>query len=290
MSGEDITSRAPRPSRRRGGRLRLKIDEQVLMDGPISGPWLRMIETMMDTRAMQEGLLAAREGSVRSLLVEPGSITGPVQADAESSQDVAISITQIDEAGWQRLIEAMACEAVWAAKLLEGVVPDGLEDMFRGCGTPLVPIREQVQATVQTPGRRTGWRIAALAWIAAERMHRDPLVILMIRGLSCEVLVERIGNHRALRATGESVAHPPILLDSALSAGPPLAECLDTWWRPHGQVPSVDREPHVRHALLRRLGPSTMEGRFPLSGLLATIYDDAAAEAANILDSPLQGE
>jgi uncharacterized Zn finger protein len=249
-----------------------------------------MIETMMDTRAMQEGLLAAREGSVRSLLVEPGSITGPVQADAESSQDVAISITQIDEAGWQRLIEAMACEAVWAAKLLEGVVPDGLEDMFRGCGTPLVPIREQVQATVQTPGRRTGWRIAALAWIAAERMHRDPLVILMIRGLSCEVLVERIGNHRALRATGESVAHPPILLDSALSAGPPLAECLDTWWRPHGQVPSVDREPHVRHALLRRLGPSTMEGRFPLSGLLATIYDDAAAEAANILDSPLQGE
>jgi hypothetical protein len=33
-----------------------------------------------------------------------------------------------------------------------------------------------------------------------------------------------------------------------------------------------------------------MDGRFPLSGLLATIYDDAAAEAANILDSPLQGD
>jgi uncharacterized Zn finger protein len=290
MSSADITSRAPRPSRRRGGRLRLKIDEQVLMDGPITGPWLRLIETLVDTRAMQEGLLAAREGSVRSLVVEPGSITGPVQADAESSRDVVISITQIDEAGWQRLIEAMACEAVWAAKLLEGVVPDGLEDMFHGCGMPLVPSRDQVQTTVQDAGRRSGWRIAALAWIAAERLHRDPLAILMIRGLACDVLVERIGNHRALRATGESVAHPPILLDPVLAAGPPLAECLDTWWRPHGHVPSVEREPHVRHALLRRLGPSTLEGRFPLSGLLATIYDDVAAEASNILDSPLQGE
>jgi uncharacterized Zn finger protein len=239
---------------------------------------------------MQEGLLAAREGSVRSIQVEAGRITGPVQADAEASKDVTIAIAKIDQAGWQRLIEAMAGEAVWAAKLLEGVVPDGLDAMFRGCGTPLVPAREQIETTVQDVGRREGWRVASLAWIAAERLHRDPLAILMIRGLACDVLVERIGNHRALRATGESVAHPPILLDATVAAGPPLAECLDTWWRPHGHVPSVEREPHVRHALLRRLGPSTLEGRFPLSGLLATIYDEAAAEAASLLDSPLQGE
>jgi hypothetical protein len=41
--------------------------------------------------------------------------------------------------------------------------------------------------------------------------------------------------------------------------------------------------------LLRRLGPSTLEGQFPLAGLLATIYDEAAAEAARILDAPLNG-
>ncbi|MDP7574694.1 MAG: hypothetical protein QF723_06245, partial [Phycisphaerales bacterium] len=64
---------------------------------------------------------------------------------------------------------------------------------------------------------------------------------------------------------------------------------LDTWWRPHGRLPDVPSEPHVSHALLRRLGPSTLGGQFPLAGLLATIYDEAAAEAARILDAPLNG-
>ncbi|MBT7351022.1 MAG: hypothetical protein HN811_01025, partial [Phycisphaerae bacterium] len=49
----------------------------------------------------------------------------------------------------------------------------------------------------------------------------------------------------------------------------------------------VPLEKHVSHALLRRLGPSTLDGQFPLSGLLATIYDEAASEAVRILDAPL---
>jgi len=246
-----------------------------------------VIEAMVGQQPMQEGLLAARDGAVRTLAVECGRIAGPVQADGEPPRDVVITLEPIDDAGWKRLIEAMACEAVWAAKLLEGGVPEGLENLFAGCGTPVIPDASCIKATVKDAGRRDGWRIASLAWITAERLHRDPLAILMIRGMPSETLVERIGNHRALRATGESVAHPPVAIDTDLATGPPLADCLETWWRPHAHVDPVDREPHVRHALLRRLGPSTLGGKFPLSGLLATIYDEAAGEAAAMLDAPL---
>ncbi|MDP7030570.1 MAG: hypothetical protein QF733_10170 [Phycisphaerales bacterium] len=290
MSRVDVSSRAPRPSRRRGGRLKLKVDEQVLLDGRFTGDWLAVIESIVGQQSMQEGLLAARDGAVRTLNVERGCIAGPVQADGEPPRDVAMVLKQIDESGWKRLIEAMACEAVWAAKLLEGAVPEGLEDLFRGCGTPVIPEASDIEATVKDAGRRDGWRIASLAWIAAERMHRDPLAILMVRGMPSETLVERIGHHRALRSTEESVAHPPVIIDTDLATGPLLADSMETWWRPHAHVDRVDREPHVRHALLRRLGPSTLGGKFPLSGLLATIYDEAAAEAARLLDAPLGDE
>jgi len=258
-----------------------------LQGGPVSAPWLQVIEGLVGERSMHEGHLAAKEGAVRSLSVEAGVVRGPVQADAEASLAVSIQVPAIDEAGWQRVIDAMACEAIWSARLLEGTLPPGADDLFGGCGTSLLPQQQEVQTHVDRGGRRDGWRVAALAWIAAERFWRDPLAILMVRGLKAEVLVERVGHRRALRTQGETTAHPPVMVDPALAAGPPLGECMDTWWRPHGHLSELEREPHAHHALLRRLGPSTLDGKFPLSGLLATIYDEAASEAARLLDAPL---
>lgn len=287
MSRADLSSKAPRPSRRRGGRVRLKVEEQQLRDAPVSKVWLSTIESIVGPKSMHDGLLAAQDGAVRSLRVECGEITGPVQADAETSLPVRIELPTIDEVGWQRLIEAMACEAIWAAKLLEGEIPTGLGDLFRGCGTPLLPDSEHIRTEVERGGRRDAWRIAALGWIASERFYRDPLAILAVRGLPCGDLVERISHHRALRTQGETVAHPPVVLDPAVAAGPALVDCLETWWRPHSHVHELERASHAPHALLRRLGPSTLEGRFPLNGLLATIYDEVAVEAAKLLDEPL---
>ena len=287
MSRGEVTSKAPRPSRRRGGRIRLKAEEADLRQGPMSSIWLSLVESIVGSRAMEDGLLAAKDGAVRSLLVECGAIRGPVQADAEAARAVSIVVPVIDETGWSRLIDAMSREARWAAKLLEGEVPDEFGALFQGCGTPLLPTADSIQTEVESGGRRDGWRVAALSWIAAERLWRDPLALLMLRGMTSDTLVERIGHRRAWRADGEMTAHPPVDLPSEIASGPPLNECLETWWRPRGQWHQAETEPYAHHALLRRLGPSTLGGQFPLSGLLATIYDEAAAEAARLIDAPL---
>ena len=41
---------------------------------------------------------------------------------------------------------------------------------------------------------------------------------------------------------------------------------------------------HAPHALLRRLGPSPLRGRFPLVGLLASVYDTVAQRALSLRD------
>ena len=62
---------------------------------------------------------------------------------------------------------------------------------------------------------------------------------------------------------------------------------LADFWRPgaslqdfrNGTLPD-----HIPHALLRRLGASPLEGRFPITGLLASIYDTVSEEARKIIE------
>ena len=77
-------------------------------------------------------------------------------------------------------------------------------------------------------------------------------------------------------------------------AGPmrSLGSRLEEFWRPGPSLETLRRESlkkHVPHALLRRLGSSPLEGRFPITGLLASIYDtvqEKAVEMREAAESP----
>jgi hypothetical protein len=64
---------------------------------------------------------------------------------------------------------------------------------------------------------------------------------------------------------------------------PPLEQCIADFWRPTAALEDAESAPtaeHVPHALLRRMGPSPMGGKFPMVGLLASIYDSIRARTA----------
>lgn len=278
-------ARAPRPSRRRGRRLRLKIDEAVLREGLLSGPWLETVAALLGEEAMADGQIAARDGAVRSLNFSSGRISGPVEADGEAPRNMAFTMPTIHDAGWNAIVTDMAGEALYTARLLEGKLPPGLSLLFRRRGLALVPPKEDGLA-VDADKRvvKQLWRPAALAWLIAERLHGRPLEMLAVRGLSVEALLERLRHHRTLRNAEGSEAHPMAQLDAAMMSGPPLTAAASEFWRSEHHLPDIPREAHPEHALLRRLGGSSLGGKFPLCGLLATIYDEIAQEAQAIQD------
>ena len=49
-----------------------------------------------------------------------------------------------------------------------------------------------------------------------------------------------------------------------------------------------ETEPFAPHALLRRLGQSPLQGKFPLVGLLASIYDSMAARGRELRDRDVE--
>ena len=278
-------ARAPRPSRRRGRRLRLKADEAALRAHPVAGAWLETVTALLGEAAMADGHVAAREGAVRSLDFKDGRVSGPVEADSEAPRNVAITLDAIDDAGWNTLVTDMAAEALYTARLLEGEMPEDLGTLFERRGMALVPGNgETLALDCDKRVMKQHWRPAALAWIAAERLATKPLEWLVVRGLAVDALLERLRHHRTLRHSEGTEAHPMAQLDPALVKGTPLTAAASEFWRCDHPMHDVSREVHPNKALLRRLGGSSLGGKFPLCGLLATIYEEIAEEASTLQD------
>ena len=108
-----------------------------------------------------------------------------------------------------------------------------------------------------------------------------PLHYFELRGTDKDDLLVKLRQARTLEAKGEARAHASVREDH-LPILPPLEDCLEDFWRSPHSLKDADRAPmptHLPHTLLRRLGISPMNGKFPMVGLLETIYDDVSVAA-----------
>ena len=160
----------------------------------------------------------------------------------------------------------------------------------------------------------------AAAWtLVMERIDIDPLLSFTLRGLDGQRLLERLQEARAIATRGVSKAHSTPPVAETAPALPPVERCLQDFWKPGRRLIELDElhpEEHVPHALLRRLGPSPFQAnanraahiqaapakgmpaapppaansgqltsKFPLVGLLASIYDSIAQASKSLRDA-----
>ena len=114
--------------------------------------------------------------------------------------------------------------------------------------------------------------------MTAQRLLASPLLYFQIRGTDKDDLLLKLRQARTLDAKGEARAHANIREDE-MPVLVPLEDCLEDFWKSSHSLIEVNRAPmpaHLPHALLRRLGVSPMDGRFPMVGLLETIFDDVS--------------
>ena len=121
-----------------------------------------------------------------------------------------------------------------------------------------------------------------------ERLEEYPELALELRGRSGERFRSDLQEVRMLATRGVNQAHtnPGVLQLAAPMRS--IESRLGEFWRPGMSLEtsrSGSMPKHVPHALLRRLGSSPLEGRFPITGLLASIYDTGAEEARHIRDA-----
>lgn len=269
--------------------LRLSSKEGPTARSPLALRWMQLIEAHVQPEQAQQGLEYARAGQIVSLQTLAGEIDAHVQGSAPRPYVTRIKVPAFTETQWQTLIEAMAGEAIYVAKLLANELPPGMDELFSQRNAALLPatgvIASSCTCSAGEAGNGACKHVAAAAHLFADYLSDRPLLIFTLLGLPAERLIEQLRQARLLHAHGVASAHGEAVIPAAHVAAPPLESLIEDFWRGGVFAGDADDAPipvpnqPVRHALLRRLGPSPLKGRFPLVGLLASIYD-AVSEAA----------
>jgi uncharacterized Zn finger protein len=207
----------------------------------------------------------------------PGGVAAKVQGSRLTPYKVNIHFRPLTDAEWERVIEAIAGQAIYAAKLLAGEMPADIEDIFAAAGASLFPDKaKDLETSCSCPDWANPCKhVAAVHYLLGERFDADPFLIFALRGRSREAIVEVL---RARRMEGLATEPDPAAeaSDTAEELVVPLSESLGSFWSAPGDSAdfATGFVPPPVHALpVKRLGqPPFWRGKQDFLALMEGAY------------------
>ncbi|MEV6930044.1 hypothetical protein AB0M46_36940 [Dactylosporangium sp. NPDC051485] len=245
------------------GGLRARSTRGAIGESWWSKRFLAVLESFALGTRLTRGRNYARAGQVLRLDVAQGLVTASVQGSRPKPYEVSIGLAAFPDAVWSAVEQALAAEALGAAKLLSGELPPHVEDVFGAAGAPLFPARfADLAMRCSCPDQAVPCKhLAAACYLLAERFDADPFLILLWRGRTRDALLTAL---RTLRGGGEGEPDPgeasaadvvsPVGTASALAGLTEPDVEIERFWLP--PVPLSDPAPSYvteRDLLLRQL-------------------------------------
>jgi uncharacterized Zn finger protein len=198
-------------------------------------------------------------GQVLEYHVASGQVTARVQGSQPKPYDIDIKIRCLSTEEWDEVSEAMAGQAIFAAKLLAGEMPQNIEEAFTTANLNLFP---QSAKDLDTSCSCPDWanpckHIAAVYYLLGEEFDRDPFMLFQLRGRSREELIAVLREKRST-AADSGTGGPSEVEEGPPETSPPLEECLHQFWVAGAELAGFQvsvAPPAVPEALLKRLGP-----------------------------------
>jgi len=173
--------------------------------------WIAALERLVNPSRLARGRTYARAGQVVSLDVSRSGVTAAVQGSRTTPYQVKIELKRLSDAEWERVIDAMAAEALYAARLLSGEMPEEIEDLFTDAsvGSSLFPTdARDLHTSCSCPDVANPCKhIAAVYYLLGERFDEDPFLMFLLRGRSQDEIVAAL---RARRAGPDTEAAPEV--------------------------------------------------------------------------------
>ncbi|HEY6540995.1 MAG TPA: SWIM zinc finger family protein [Ktedonobacteraceae bacterium] len=241
--------------------------------------WISTLESFSMGTRLTRGRSYARKGQVISIDVEPGIVKAKVQGSMPKPYNVKIRLKPLSDADWEKVTDAMASQALFAAKLLAGEMPTNIEEAFHAVRLSLFPTAlSDLETDCSCPDYANPCKhIAAVYYLLAERFDEDPFLIFKLRGRSKEQIISTLRAKRVETLPPESASS--LTGDEAGQAENDslLEDNLATFWQA-GEGLSIfavnPTAPDIDKAILKRLGdaPFTVDNR-NLTALLSKAYD-----------------
>ena len=215
---------------------------------------------------LEKGRALVAEGALGALSVRPGLVEAEVKDRGRPALHVRLRLRTLNEKVWDGALRTFAERARTAAELLSGVLPAEADDVFGASGGTLLPGSPgDVAVACPCPDDGACRHAAAVHVALAERLDRDPFLLLYLRGKGRDEVLARLRearSKRALPAAPAASSRPEAAVRPA--ALEPLPDVrLEAFYRPLVPVATLKTRfvpPEHPDALLTRLGPPPLEG------------------------------
>jgi len=157
--------------------------------------WIEVLESFdLDSR-LARGKHYARRGQVISIDIQKGKVAALVQGSRSHPYKVSLGVKLIPAAAWKRAVTAMASEAGFSARLLNGEMPADIERAFESVKVSLFPAGlKELDTHCTCPDWSNPCKhIAAVYYLLGEEFDRDPFLLFRLRGMEREELLEALG-------------------------------------------------------------------------------------------------
>jgi uncharacterized Zn finger protein len=247
--------------------------------------WIGVLESFSMGNRLTRGRTYARQGQVLSIEVDPGIVQAKVQGSQTRPYTIKIQLQPLTDQNWEQVLDVMASQAIFAAKLLAGEMPTNIEEAFHAAHLSLFPttVKDLLTSCTCPDWANPCKHTAAVYYLLAERFDEEPFLIFKLRGRTKDEIIQALRQKRTRTLPPVEVAPAPKEipgLDNAAS----LAEDLQNFWQVDEKLATFainSAPPLVDKAVLKRLGeaPFTVDGA-KLSTLLSRAYDvvDAAVD------------
>ncbi len=220
--------------------------------------WIAAMEQLVTGPRLMRGKYYAREGQVLSIEEHKEGITALVQGSRPRPYKVTIRLTPLSQRQWNKVLDVLSDQAIFAAQLLAGEMPANIEEAFATAGVSLFPQSNHDLATDCTcPDKANPCKhVAATHYILGERFDEDPFLLFRMRGRTQEQILTALRQRRA--------GAPPAVENHlrgrrvrSMEEHYRLEDHLDHYWQPAPDLAKFSaqvRAPAIRMPLLKRLG------------------------------------
>ncbi|MBI1801882.1 MAG: SWIM zinc finger family protein [Chloroflexi bacterium] len=234
--------------------------------------WVSLLDSFGWSNRLQRGRSYARGGQVLDIKIKEGVVHAQVQGSRPSPYKIHIKLTPLTDAQWDKAIAAMGAQALFAAKLLAGEMPQNIEDAFKAARVSLLPnSAREIEAECSCPDYANPCKhIAAVHYILGEQFDVDPFIIFQLRG---RTRAQVLGALRASRTTTTPSRRAPA---AGVEEVEPLAAQLENFWTlraPLDEFRVSIAPPSVELALVKRLGaPAFWRGPHDFTDIMGEVY------------------
>lgn len=240
--------------------------------------WIVALERLVDAGRLSRGRSYARKGQVLSIEETRDGIAARVQGSRSTPYKIKIQIAPLSDSQWDKVIDALAEQAIFSAQLLAGEMPYEIEAAFDAAKVSLFPSRhDDLKTDCSCPDYSNPCKhIAATHYILGERFDEDPFLIFRLRGRTQEQVMAALRQRRAgdLEIPEEETDEPEFVVL--------LEQHMTHFWAPLAPLEgfSVSILPAaIEMPILKRLGEAGFIPAPGLEPLLREVYQTISKKA-----------